>query len=518
MRVIEYMTSSVWAITPDALDLMFSIASEREVDIATLETRLGKKLNHERNVAYHEASDGKRVAVIPIEGPIFPKANMMTEHSGATSARSIALDLQAAVLDPNVKSIMLNIDSPGGAVTGISELSSMIRAASDIKPVVSYADGRMCSAAYWLGSAANSVYSSETAEVGSIGVIARGIDDSEHMKAKGMKEFEIKSQNAPKKNMDPTTPEGRAAYQDKINKMEAIMLRDISANRGIKPKDVVANYGQGDVMLGMDAVKSGMVDGITTMDNLLDAMLHADSSVKSFVAKHIDGAEGIADNVVDASNAEPNPARTVAQKTMKIPGYIANLLSGGELSAADRMDAARALMETATEGEPVVMQAATLGPIAISAEAQAEIDDLKAQLKAVNEKIAMDAHNARVSEAEAWAGDLVKANRILPAQAEELTSLYLALGSIEMDCGANEDGTPKRVSVISYLDNFIKSGPEHGWNKEAAQTAPTMRIVRNSDAPAEGAADMIGDTRVLSESEIADIVALAGGRKKAASN
>jgi ClpP class serine protease len=60
------------------------------------------------------------VAILPITGPIFPRANMMTEMSGATSISMLQNDYRAALDNADVGAIMLLVDSPGGQVPGIA--------------------------------------------------------------------------------------------------------------------------------------------------------------------------------------------------------------------------------------------------------------------------------------------------------------------------------------------------------------------------------------------------------------
>ncbi|KEZ65412.1 hypothetical protein C5I_0136090, partial [Pseudomonas syringae pv. syringae FF5] len=107
------------------------------------------------------------VAIIPVVGPVFRYANLFTEISGATSTQVLATDLQSALDDPSIKSIILNIDSPGGVAAGINELADQIHAGRARKRIVAYVGGTGASAAYWLASAASEIVIDETALLGS---------------------------------------------------------------------------------------------------------------------------------------------------------------------------------------------------------------------------------------------------------------------------------------------------------------------------------------------------------------
>lgn len=121
-RALELAASQPWLMLPDALDNLLTI-SDRMGDPVALATKRGERLEETRRVTMRG-----NVAVVPVVGPIFRYANLFTEISGATSTQVLATDLQRALDDPKVKSIVLNIDSPGGVASGINELAEMIYA------------------------------------------------------------------------------------------------------------------------------------------------------------------------------------------------------------------------------------------------------------------------------------------------------------------------------------------------------------------------------------------------------
>ena len=83
-----------------------------------------------------------------------------------------------ALADPKVKAILLDVDSPGGVADGVKTLADQILAARGQKPIVAFAHGQMCSAAYWLGASADRVMADDTAMVGSIGTVMTHTDRS----------------------------------------------------------------------------------------------------------------------------------------------------------------------------------------------------------------------------------------------------------------------------------------------------------------------------------------------------
>ena len=91
-------------------------------------------------------------------------------------------DLEALVASDDAKAIVIDVDSPGGSVSGIPEAASRIKALRGIKPIVAVSNYLNASAAYWLTAQADEVVASPSSMTGSIGVfsihesIARSLD------------------------------------------------------------------------------------------------------------------------------------------------------------------------------------------------------------------------------------------------------------------------------------------------------------------------------------------------------
>lgn len=133
MRAFELAASQPWLMLPEHLENLLAIA-ERMGDPQALVTREGERLNKARTVTVRNG-----VAIVPVTGPIFRYANLFTEISGATSTQVLATDIQRALDDPAVRSIVLNIDSPGGVASGINELAELVYEGRKRKRIVTYA-------------------------------------------------------------------------------------------------------------------------------------------------------------------------------------------------------------------------------------------------------------------------------------------------------------------------------------------------------------------------------------------
>ncbi|WP_136066369.1 S49 family peptidase [Modicisalibacter radicis] len=269
---LNLLASRNWLITTDGLDTIMAVA-DRQGDVKALEARLGRPLDNTRSVSVRDG-----VAVVPITGPIFRYANLFTEISGAVSTEMLVKDIQAALDDPSISSIVLNIDSPGGEATGINELSDLIYNARGRKPIKAYVGGQMASALYWIGSAADEVIADDTAQLGSVGVVLslRKRDDMP-----GEKTFEIVSSNAPNKRPDPETEAGRAQLQARTDELASVFLDKVARNRGIPRDQVNDRFRQGGIATGALAVKAGMADRLGSLESLIAELAGNSSSTNT---------------------------------------------------------------------------------------------------------------------------------------------------------------------------------------------------------------------------------------------
>lgn len=259
-RAFELAASRPWLMLPDALDSLMAIA-DRQGDPEALEARLGRPLDNTRAVTLRDG-----VAVIPVTGPIMRYANMFTRISGATSTQELATDLQAALDNPQVKAIVLNLDSPGGEASGINELADMIFAARGKKPLKAYGGGNVASGAYWIGSAADELVIDDTALIGSIGVVVEVVTREAR---EGEKRYTITSSNAPNKRPDLTTEEGRAEISKSIDALSEVFVSKVARNLGVTAEQVPAMGDHGGLLVGAAAVNAGLAHRLGSLESLI---------------------------------------------------------------------------------------------------------------------------------------------------------------------------------------------------------------------------------------------------------
>ncbi|PWY44416.1 S49 family peptidase [Pseudomonas sp. RW405] len=352
-RALELAASQPWLMMPDALDNLLTI-SDRMGDPVALATKRGERLDETRRVTMRG-----NVAVVPITGPIFRYANLFTEISGATSTQILATDIQRALDDPKVKSIVLNIDSPGGVASGINELAEMIFAARDRKRIVAYIGGIGASAAYWIASAAGEIVIDEASLAGSIGVVVEAVIEDE--KKTGRTRYQIVSRNAPNKRPDLGTEEGRAKMGETIDAMADVFVGKVARNLGVAAEKVPEMGDHGGIRVGADAVKHGLAHRVGSLESLITELAkpantfprtHTMTTVKTTAELRTAIAAGTDPNTIEIAQADqPDTAaiRTEAAtaERERIKGINALAVKGFEKEIGAAIDDGSSVEATA---------------------------------------------------------------------------------------------------------------------------------------------------------------------------
>jgi len=225
-------------------------------------------------------------AVIPIKGPIFARPNIITELLGiGCSLPKLMTDLKAAGSDSKVERIVIDIDTPGGTVVGVNESANAIRKLNANKPVDFYVGGQCCSAGYWLASQGNKIFVDATAGVGSIGVVA-----VVPKKEKG-DEVEIVNSASPNKRPDPETKEGKEVILSMVDDLASVFMEAVASGRGVSVDKIKSDFGKGGILIGQRAVDAGMVDGISSFDEVVGMQTNpkgGSMDLKTLKAEHPD--------------------------------------------------------------------------------------------------------------------------------------------------------------------------------------------------------------------------------------
>ena len=266
-HLAAFFYSEVWAVQLPKLEAMR----------AALEfLRTGNRYSAEEVASIMAARPAQAqplpsVAVLPLYGVISHRANLVNEASGGTSVQQFTKVFRQAAADPSIGAIVLDVDSPGGSVSGVPELAAEIRAARAQKPILAVANSLAASAAYWLGAQASESYVIPSGEVGSIGVYAMHQDESGFYDKAGVKTTLVsagkyKTEGSP---FEPLSEDGRDYLQGRVDDYYSMFVRDVAEGRGVEADLVRSGWGEGRVLGAQQAKAEGMVDDIATLDEVI---------------------------------------------------------------------------------------------------------------------------------------------------------------------------------------------------------------------------------------------------------
>lgn len=211
------------------------------------------------------------IGILPIRGVISHRANIFTDSSGGTSTEQIGNGLDALMSNPDVGTIVLDIDSPGGAVSGVPELADKIYKARSKKNIVGVANAEAGSGAYWILSNCTTAVCLGSGMVGSIGALGIHTDKSKQNEAQGVKHTVIragkyKAEGAPG---EPLTDEAMTNMQSIVNSFYEDFVTAVARGRDSTPAKVRNGMGEGRMVRAQDALSMGMIDKIGSMDDVL---------------------------------------------------------------------------------------------------------------------------------------------------------------------------------------------------------------------------------------------------------
>lgn len=396
------------------------------------------------------------VAKIDLVGPIYPRANMMTDMSGATSVSQFTNDFIAAYQNAGVTGIVMDIDSPGGDARGIGDAALLINRLSQSgrKPVKAFASGYMASAAYYLGSTVNEIVGSKSSITGSVGVVLT-------MRSKEKGEIEIVSSQSPNKRPDPETDEGRSILQQKVDDLAQIFIEDVAKFRGITPERVMSHYGQGDTMIGPRAKKHGLVDKIGTLGSTVEEVAREAEKPKgtkySFPSQSYEATEGTIPSILQFTEEED----------MGLKNLVAKFRASEETTIdAQAQDAEN--LESGTEasegqqGETVTPSAGTIEPTVEG------VTEENVQATVTREQLEEQFSDS----AELFAVTLTTRSKIFPAQQAHAASQlinakiddFMFGGSISF---VNEEGVLTEGTREAAVRAMYEAMPKHSMTQNA---------------------------------------------------
>lgn len=472
------MFETAWAGSEGSYAQAQAILERMEADIRAGVTFPGQ--DEEEELPYNLDVQGN-VGVITTKGPLMNIDSPYARYYGMTTYADIRRAFIAAVEHTDVQAIAHVIDSGGGAVAGLDDTSQLIMTIDQrVKPVLTYTGSTMASAALWLGVSSREVHGARMSSVGSVGVIATYVEQSQAMKDAGLgvTVLRVGKYKALMNPMEPHTDAGIKQAMDQLQASYDVFIDHVATRRKVSAEVADSTMGQGRMFFGQQAVQVGLIDSITTYDRFIGsvgAMISAERRVshlsngkdmKALTDANIAALAAGAPPASAAAGAEqPGPAGHAPQNPVSADADPAR--EGGPASA--EAGAAGAPADPAPEQPVAADTGAASAPVldflrGELRETQAALAESGVQLKQLQTQVAeMSAtHDALMAIAtrslsnmrvalggRAVAGKLA-AEQLLAEHAEAVESFQAAFRSGGVSAVAQPESTASATPVSSF--------------------------------------------------------------------
>lgn len=383
MKLIFVDKDTLWCGTQASLEAVLAVQDKLLAGGFDLEALSSKDTKEaDQPVTRYEVSGG--VAVIPIKGPLINAdiPDIWVKLFGVTTYPNLQRAFAEASADSKVKSVLLDVNSPGGSVAGISDTNDALSNLRAVKPVHTFAGDLMASAGYWLGSNADRITAGKMSTVGSIGVIGTHIEYSREMENDGIKATVLRagSEKALATPYEPLSDKARAQMQARLDAVYGQFVETVANNRGVSLASAMS-MAEGREYFGEAALRAGLVD---TIGKFPDAL--------AFAKQKVDNGNMRRNNALSAQIEELDMSGTTNDQTAPVeattgqtnePAAQTEQPAEPAASAAPTADNSNPLV--AYLQDKVVAQEAQLRDAAIAANtAQAQIAAIPA-LRAIAE-------------------------------------------------------------------------------------------------------------------------------------
>lgn len=272
MFSLQTNQNKAWLIEPTAFSALARRVIEAKATIsADFISEMLEEMESERQLCIDPLAPS--LAMLAVDGVLYYGAGEEEEcFWGLYNPQRILNAVEQVRDDSSIKALAIMIDSPGGYVTAIKETSEAIHALSATKPVLFYTAQLCASAAYWIASAGNALHAAPFADVGSIGVYATLIDDTEFWKQNGyaftyIRDGKYKAMGNPGK---PYTDDEISLITEGVQRCSEAFKGAVAAMR----PQVTAEQMQGQCLTASDPAAAGLTDS-TSFRNVSEFLAYA---------------------------------------------------------------------------------------------------------------------------------------------------------------------------------------------------------------------------------------------------
>jgi signal peptide peptidase SppA len=213
------------------------------------------------------------LAIIPISGSLIEGHAGWLSFFGVTGYADIESALTQAAMDGDVKRILLDGRSSGGAASGAQPLADYITQIKTVKPIDGHISTVGASAAYWAMSAADNLSISPMGVAGSIGAVQIHTATHRKLEAEGIDKTVVRSGEFKMLGnpYEPLSEAAKAEMQSQVNDVAGLFEDHVGKMLGVSASHVREHMGKGRTFLGQRAVTAGLVKKVQTFDQAVAA-------------------------------------------------------------------------------------------------------------------------------------------------------------------------------------------------------------------------------------------------------
>ena len=389
------------------------------------------------------------VGVVSIRGSLLNVDSPYARYRGATTYPDIQRAMVYAANHPDVKMILLDIASGGGAVSGVEDTANQIRTINDkVKPVYALAGDVMASAALWLGISAGHVFSGKTSIVGSIGVITSHMEYSKALADAGIGATVIRAGKfkALASPLEKLSVAAEAQIQTILDGTYTVFAQHVADMTSTSIQVVEATMAQGREFMGQGAVDVGLSSAIISFDALLSKMQQKilDKEAKS------------------AQNLTYSPKRNDIMSRTALTTQQIDALAAAGVPLVEDAAAVAAAAATAAAAALVAKPAAASADAGITSYLQGQVVALNASVGDLTAKLA-------TAQAAATASNAVMPNLIkLVAGSIATMRIALNIAAVDLSAASAETVLAEHATVS---EAYTKALPVGGVAASAALAA-----------------------------------------------
>lgn len=411
------------------------------------------------------------IALYAIDGPMIPKGSWFSKWLGIADYETISNALAMMAHDPQVENILIAMNTPGGAVSGISDVAYNWKRANAKKPITTHTSGNIASAGLWLASHSKKIYASPSGNVGSLGAKLEHMSYQGKLEEEGMKHTEVKSAKykaigSPYKDL---SDEELIILQAEIDEAGQLFKNTVYSNR----PQVNPEVESGLMYSASRAFDLGLIDGIKTYGETFET-LSADRQTQNNqngVVMKIKMTESQASAAI-AGGADPSTIEIISEET------YAELVASGEIT---EISAEEVVDPADSEETPEPKPEEELDFKAKVAELTAELEEKGVKISELASNV--EALNAKNLELEAKSADYESLEALKSIACEIVNNQRVALQLPKVDM---EDLSAKEIVEIHANSNkmFKKNFKVGGHTVKNTEEPSSKPVAKGSVASA----------------------------------